>query len=134
MTFTLPRKDKVERLRLIEKAAVEIRAIATLQTNLGMGQSREVVERAACEVSDRLNGLETALSNGDLARAATLASRLIAISEQIGLISFAQVAGDLVGAIRNDDFVAIASISRRLIRQADATLLQALDYVNDHPS
>ncbi|WP_188674126.1 hypothetical protein [Neptunicoccus cionae] len=133
MTFTLTKKDTVERLTLIEKTALEKGAIETLQTNLGQGQGREVVERAACEVSDRLNGLEAALSNGDLEGAARLSNSLIAISKQIGLVSFAKVAGDLVGAIHNNDLVAIASISRRLIRQADATLFQALDYVSEHP-
>ncbi|WP_083225437.1 hypothetical protein [Neptunicoccus sediminis] len=128
------KKNKVERLMLTERAALEKTALDTLQTSLGQGQSREVVERAACEVSDRLNSLEAALSNGDLAAAGRLANSLIAISRQIGLISFAQVAGDLAGAIDNNDYVAIASISRRLIRQADATLFQALDYVTEHLS
>lgn len=131
MTFNFQKKQKISTLRLREKPVLETTALNTLKTTLGQGQSRDIVERAACEVSDRLSRLDSALSNGDLARAAKIAGGLIGISEQIGLRSFAVVARDLVGAIHANDYVAIAAISRRLIRQGDANLFHAIDYVSN---
>ena len=123
--------NNVRTLRIQEPPTIKVDTINGLKHALGLQPSREVVERAAYEVSERLNRLEMALFEGDLTHTAKLASGLIGISRQIGLKNFANVAGHLVNAIENNDFVAIAAISRRLLRLGEAALFQAVGAAED---
>jgi hypothetical protein len=113
---------------------VEPTAIVSLQSALGLESSHDVVERAAFEVSDRLSRLEFALLNGDLDRTAKIAAGLVSISQQIGLSKFATVAEDLAGAIQHNDFVAIAAISNRLLRQGELALFEAINFPDEPES
>jgi hypothetical protein len=125
-------RSNVQYLNIDEQPVVEKTAIVGLQSALGLESSRDVVERAAFEVSDRLSRLEFALMNGDLEKTSKIASGLGAISQQIGLCQFAAIADDLVGAIHDKDFVAIAAISNRLLRQGERALYDAIN-LQDEP-
>jgi len=94
-------------------SSVQINTIINLQSSLGVESSRDIVERAALEVSDRLARLDISLREGDLQTTSKIASSLVSISQQIGLEKFAGVAKDLVDAVGNNDYVAIAAISNR---------------------
>ena len=120
--------NNVQFLNINEPSVVEPTAIVSLQNALGVESSRDVVERAAFEVSDRLSRLEYTLMSGDLQGTAKIAAGLVSISQQIGLSRFAKVADDLVGAIKNNDFVAVAAISNRLLRQGEAALFDAINF------
>ncbi len=123
--------NNIQYLTINEPSMVEHNAIVSLQTALGLESSRDVVERATFEVSDRLSRMEYALMNGDLEKTAKIASGLVAISEQIGLMKFATVAQDLVSAIDSNDFVAIAAISNRLLRQGERALYDAINFPDE---
>lgn len=124
----------VQLLNVRESSVVEPTAIVSLQSALGLESSRDVVGRAAFEVSDRLSRLEFALLNGDLDRTAKIAAGLVSISQQIGLSKFATVAEDLAGAIQHNDFVAIAAISNQLLRQGELALFEAINFPDEPES
>jgi hypothetical protein len=123
--------NNVRRLQIREAPFVETEKLNSLQNALGREPSRDIVERAAYELSDRLHRLEVALYNGDLVQTAKLSSGLIGISEQIGLCTFARIAKDLVDAINHTDIVAIAAISNRLIRHGEESLFKVVDYADN---
>lgn len=125
--------ETVRFIRFNEPANIQIATIQNLQSSLGAETSRDVVERAAFEVSDRLDRLEFALMQGDLKTTAKIASGLILISQQIGLEKFAAIAENLVQAVENQDFVATAAISNRLIRQGENALFDAVSF-HDNPA
>jgi hypothetical protein len=118
----------IQRLKIDEKPWIEPENINVLKHALGVEPSRNIVERAACEVSGRLSRLERVLMTGDLAQTAKIAASMIALAEQIGLSTFARVAQNLVDAIHDGDFVAIAAISQRLMRQGEAALFEVVDF------
>ena len=89
------------------------------------------MERAAFEVSDRLSRLEYALMNGDLQSTSKIAAGLVSISEHIGLSKFAKVADNRVSAIADKDFVAVAAISNRLLRQRELALFDAINFPDE---
>lgn len=124
-------RTNVQFLNISEPSVVEATAIVNLQSSLGIESSRDVVERAAFEVSDRLSRLEYALMKGDLQGTAKIAAGLVSISQQIGLSRFAQVADDLVGAIKGNDYVAVAAVSNRLLRQGETALFDAINFPED---
>lgn len=128
MRNTSVSKQNIQSLHIQEVPIVEVDTIIGLKNALGLESSRDVVERAAFEVSSRLNRLELALVTGDLAKTAKIASGLVGISEQIGLETFASIARDLVCSIHNNDFVAVAAISRRLIRHGEEALFAVVSY------
>jgi len=123
----------VQYLTINEPSVVEINAIASIQNSLGPDSGRDVVERAAFEVSDRLSRMEYALMNGDLDKTSKIASGLVSISQQIGLTKFAEVASDLISAVDSNDFVAIAAISNRLLRQGERALYDTINLPDDEP-
>ncbi len=126
--------SNVQYLNIVEPSVIEATAIASLQSALGIESSRDVVERAAFEVSDRLSRLEYTLMSGDLQGATKISKGLVSISEQIGLSKFAVVANDLVSAIKGNDYVAVAAISSRLLRQGEIALFEAINFPDDQES
>ncbi|MEM6618311.1 MAG: hypothetical protein AAF631_03325 [Pseudomonadota bacterium] len=117
----------VEILRPWEAATVAPEAVATLQQSLGTGPSRDVIERAAFEVTDGLCALDAALTAGQMGEVSRQASRLAAMSDNIGMVKFASVARDLGTALEAGDFNAIAAVSRRLHRLGEASIFTVVD-------
>lgn len=99
-----------------------------LQENLGPQASRDVIERAVFEVSDRLCKLELALFGRDFDRVQTLAVGLIAISSQIGLVEFADVASDLVFCIDCGELTSTHAVAARLLRLGESSMFQAVQF------
>ncbi len=124
-------QPNVRILNISEPSSVQINTIINLQSSLGVESSRDIVERAALEVSDRLARLDISLREGDLQTTSKIASSLVSISQQIGLEKFAGVAKDLVDAVGNNDYVAIAAISNRLKRQGETALYDAINFQDD---
>ena len=120
-------RQNIRSLRLSEQAFVQREAIDILKTSLGAGPSRDVIERAAFEVSDRLVTLEEALLAGDLDAVAQMAARLSSIADNIGMAQFAMVARDLQACVAAQDYNAIAAVSRRLQRVGEASVFTVVD-------
>lgn len=107
---------------------IQFEAMVLLQENLGPQTSRDVIERAVFEVSDRLCKLELALYDRDFDQVQTLAVGLIAISAQIGLAEFSDVASDLVFCIDCQEMTATHAVAARLLRLGESSMFQAVQF------
>jgi len=121
-------RNLVVPLRHTDVPALQTDALYSLQAALGEDQSRDVIERAAYELSDRLWMLEKAMHDTDLDEVKRIAKGLIAISAQIGLTEFSLVASDLTDCIDRGDQVAIASVGARLVRVGEKSLYMAVSF------
>ena len=104
---------------------IQYEAMLILRENLGSEASRDVIERAVFEVSDRLCKLELALYDRDFDTVQTLAVGLIAISCQIGLVEFADVASDLVFCIDCKEMTATNAVAAPLLRLGERSIFEA---------
>ena len=124
--------SKVRYLPLAEEPFVQGEAIQMLQEALGAETSRDVVELAVFEVSDRLCRLELAFYEGDLIEMRKIAQGLVGISSQIGLQSFSNTARNLADEIERSNFVNVAAITGRLLRLGERSLFCAVELA-DYP-
>lgn len=120
----------VRQIRPRETAIIHSETIDMLRDSLGDGPGQHVVERAAFEISDRLAGMEEALLTGDLAAVRAKAKHLAGIGDNLGMVQFAKIARDLEFCIDSRDFVAVAAISRRLLRVGEDSVFSVVDLVN----
>jgi hypothetical protein len=107
---------------------IQYEAMELLLQNLGPKVSRDVIERAVCEIDGRLGTLQEALFEGELGPVRTIALRLTAISRQIGLVGFSDVATDLVRCIDRCDITATYAVAERLIRLGESSMFQAVQF------
>lgn len=107
---------------------VQTDALQSLQASLGTAQSRDVIERAAYELSDRLWLLEKAMHEKEWDEARRISSGLVAVSMQIGLTEFSSVAMDLAACIQQGDATAIHAVASRLIRVGEQSLFMAVEF------
>ncbi len=107
---------------------IQYEAMELLLQNLGRKASRDVIERAVFEISGRMSNLQEALSEGELGHVRTIALRLTAISRQIGLVEFSDVATDLVQCIGRNDITATYAVAARLIRLGESSLFRAVRF------
>lgn len=121
-------KNLVVPLRHTDVPALQTDALYSLQAALGEDQSKDVIERAVYELSDRLWMLERAMHDNELDEVKRIAKGLIGISAQIGLTEFSLVASDLVDCIQSKDDIAIASVSARLVRVGERSLFMAVQF------
>lgn len=119
----------VIKLPLREAPAISVDVLDTLRRSLGHDSSKQVVERAVFEISDRLVTLEQSLYAGDLEKAAKLSSGLSKLSSQIGLNVFADAADGLAQSIQNQDAVAAAALAGRLLRLGQSSLYHLVEVV-----
>lgn len=115
-------------LRHVEAPAMQTDALLSLQASLGVDESRDVIERAVFELSDRLWLLEQALHETQMPEVDRLSRSLIAISAQIGLSEFSLVASDLSNCIQRGDKIAIGAVAARLVRVGERSLFLAVQF------
>ncbi len=115
-------------LKHADVAVVQTEAMESLCTSVGEEESRDIIERAAVELSDRLWLLEKALHDHEMDEVKRISRSLVAISAQIGLSEFSQVADDLVNCIARNDAVAVAAVAARLVRVGERSLFVAVQF------
>ena len=115
-------------LRHVEAPTVQTEALYSLQASLGADESRDVIERAVFELSDRLWLLEKALHERELDEVKRVSRSLVAISAQIGLTEFSLVATDLSNCIARRDHTAIRAVAARLVRVGERSLYMAVQF------
>lgn len=108
-----------------DKPRIQFEALELLLQNLGPKVSRDVIERALLEIGNRMTKLQRQLYDGELGQVRTIALRLTAISRQIGLAEFSDVATDLVQCIDRGDLTATYAVAARLIRLGESSMFQA---------
>jgi hypothetical protein len=121
-------ENEIVPLRHVDAPAMQTDALFSLQASMGVDESKDIIERAVFELSDRLWLLEKALHDTEIAEVKRLAKSLVAISAQIGLSEFSLVASDLTYCIQRDDPVAIQAVAARLVRVGERSLFLAVQF------
>jgi hypothetical protein len=115
-------------LRHTDAPAVQTEALYSLQASLGPDESRDVIERAVFELSDRLWLLQKALHDSEMDEVQRIARSLVAVAAQMGLTEFSLVASDLASCIKRSDIVSIGAVAARLIRVGEGSLFLAVQF------
>lgn len=98
-----------------------------LYSQLGTSGADGVVSRAMEELAVRLAKVESSYRKGQFAEMQRAARSMIAISEQIGMVTFARVAGDVNRLALTEDSTALAACVERLMRIGENSLLAVWD-------
>lgn len=117
----------VMQMEPLEEVRLEPDRLAELFVQLGQQGAEDVVCRAMEEISLRLAKVRSAYDRGDLARVRKLTRSLVAISEQIGLVALARVAGDVAYCAAGHDSVALIAVLTRLQRIGEQSVTAVWD-------
>ena len=101
--------------------------MAGLYKQLGESAAEDVVCRAIEELAIRLTHCERLWRDGNLPGLRKSARSLIAIAEQVGMMSLARVANDVTQSIDIDDRAALGATLFRLIRIGERSLTAVWD-------
>jgi hypothetical protein len=113
----------VKRLRPLETVEVDRERLDHLYLKLGRAGADSVVARAMEELAVRLGKVDSCYREGELDEVSRAARSMIAISEQIGMVTFALVASSVQALVARDDGAALAAAIERLIRTGENSLL-----------
>lgn len=91
--------------------------------DLGTVQAEEVVTRALGELALTMSGLAAQVRAHELQDLSRQLRRLQRMSEQLGMLSLAQVAGDLRHCLDQADATAFSAVWARLMRVAERSLV-----------
>ncbi|WP_425044669.1 hypothetical protein [Primorskyibacter sp. S87] len=114
-------------LKQAETVRLDSEKLANLYRQLGEAEAENVVCRAVEELAVRLTHCERLWRQAKLRDLRKSARSLIAISDQIGLVAMARVAGDVTECVDNEDSAAIAATLFRLIRIGEGSLTAVWD-------
>lgn len=118
---------QIQRLRPREAAHLDPNQLDFICHQMGSGNG----EAAVCAVMENLAELiystEIAWENDNLSELRQSCQQVRAISEQIGMITLATVAMDVVGLCAGDDDNALAATVSRLQRVGERSLLAVWD-------
>lgn len=117
----------VEKLRPEAVAQVDRERLDDLYVQLGTSGADGVVSRAMEELAVRLGRVEKCHKRGEMDELRRAARSMIAISEQIGMQTFASVAKDVSDLASGDDGTALAATVERLTRIGENSLLAIWD-------
>lgn len=97
--------------------------VAALYRDLGTAQAEQIIMRVLGELALTMSGLAAQVRVHEMQDLARPLRRLQRMSDQLGLISLAQVAGDLQLCLNRRDDTAFAAIWARLLRVAERSLV-----------
>ncbi|WP_244906076.1 hypothetical protein [Celeribacter ethanolicus] len=117
----------VSKLRPDGTVEVDRDRLDQLYSQLGTSGADGVVSRAMEELAVRLAKVDSSYRKGQFAEMQRAARSMIAISEQIGMVTFARVAGDVNALALTDDSTALAACVERLMRIGENSLLAVWD-------
>ncbi|WP_413872704.1 hypothetical protein [Albidovulum sp.] len=109
-------------LRHDEGVRLDPDRLVALYSDLGEAGAEQVVCRAMEELAGRLTEIQRFADDGDVAAMARSARLLAKVAEQIGMLTFARVAGDVLRATAAGDRTAQAATLARLVRIGDRSL------------
>ncbi|WP_347312332.1 hypothetical protein [Defluviimonas sp. SAOS-178_SWC] len=96
--------------------------LVALYAELGESAAEQVVCRAMEELASRLTEMQRFADEGRTPALVRSARLLIKVAEQIGMLSFAHVAGDVLVAADAGDAAGQAATLARLVRIGDRSL------------
>jgi hypothetical protein len=117
----------VKKLRPEGAVRVDKERLEQLYAQLGTSSADGVVSRAMEELAVRLAKVESSYKKGQFKELQRASRSMIAISEQIGMETFASVASDVNTLAEMDDGTALAATVERLLRIGENSLLAVWD-------
>ncbi|WP_413868274.1 hypothetical protein [Albidovulum sp.] len=109
-------------LRHDEGVRLDPDRLVALYSDLGEAGAEQVVCRAMEELAGRLTEIQRFADDGDIAAMTRSARLLVKVAEQIGMLTFARVAGDVLRATAAGDRAAQSATLARLVRIGDRSL------------
>lgn len=97
--------------------------VAAIYRDLGTEQAEQVVTRALGELALTMSGLAAQVRAHELQDLSRQLRRLQRLSEQLGMLSLSQVAGDLRNCLDRTDATAFSAVWARLLRVAERSLV-----------
>ncbi|MBP7241204.1 hypothetical protein [Amaricoccus sp.] len=119
---------QVYQWRKREAVVLDAARITLLRRSLGDQRAREILEETAFHLADRLAMLAAARAARNLDEARVCASRIAAMGEQVGLVSFARVARDLEACLALGDPAAEGAVGARLDRLGEESFASLVAY------
>jgi hypothetical protein len=119
--------DHVLKIRLKEAVHVDQDRLGALYAELGEMAAEDVVCRAMEELALRLSHCSRLHGANEWSELRKCARSLIAISEQIGMLVLARVAGDVIKCLDARDTPALAATLARLLRIGEQSLTAIWD-------
>ncbi|WP_299479705.1 hypothetical protein [Cypionkella sp.] len=125
--------ENVVALRPKERVRQDAEPIAPIYRNLGTSSAEQVVTRALAELALTMAGLASQVRAHEMGDLIRQLRRLQRMSENLGMVSLGDVAGDLRLCLDRADTTAFAAVWARLLRIAerslasDKALLEQLD-------
>lgn len=113
---------KLAVLRIDEGVRLDPDRIVALVSELGEDGAEQAVCRAIEELAGRLTELQRFVDEGDAVAMHRSAQRLSKVAEQIGMLTLARIAGDVLRTADAGDVAAQAATLARLVRIADRSL------------
>lgn len=117
----------VAKLRPTGEVYLDREQLDQLYAQLGASGGDGVVTRAMEELAVRMAKVDSCHKKGQFEELQRAARSMIAISEQIGMVTFAGVAGDVSRLALEDDGTALAATVDRLMRIGENSLLAVWD-------
>lgn len=117
----------ITKLRPDEPVRLDRDRLEHLYTQLGHSGAEGVVARAMEELAARLSRVEKLFKRGELGEMQRASRSMIAISEQIGMVTFARVAKDVSTLSGSENSAALAATVARLIRIGEGSLMAVWD-------
>lgn len=117
----------VMKLRPAGAVNVERERLDQLYAQLGASGADGVITRAMEELAVRLAKVESCYKKGQLTDMRRAAKSMVAISEQIGMTTFAVAAASVNELADSDDSTALAATVDRLMRTGENSLLAVWD-------
>ncbi|SPH24475.1 hypothetical protein DEA8626_03527 [Defluviimonas aquaemixtae] len=118
---------KLAVLRHEEGVRLNPDCLVALYAELGETGAEQIVARAMEELAARLSEIQRHADERNAAGVARAARLLIKVAEQIGMTSFASVAGDVLTTSAAGEAVAQAATLARLVRIGDRSLTAVWD-------
>ncbi|MEI6099180.1 MAG: hypothetical protein WCS20_12965 [Alphaproteobacteria bacterium] len=114
--------DNVAMLRPNDHIRQDAEPIATIYRNLGAASAEQVVTRALTELTLTMAGLASQMKAHDLSDMDRQLRRLQRMSENLGLVSLAAIAGDVRDCLTRGDVTSFGAVWGRLLRVAERSL------------
>jgi hypothetical protein len=114
--------DNVFVLRPNDRVKQDAEPIATIYRNLGAASAEQVVTRALTELALTMAGLAAHVKARELNDMDRQLRRLQRMSENLGMVSLATIAGDVRDCLKRSDVTSFAAVWARLLRVAERSL------------
>lgn len=123
-------KATVTVLRPKDRLCQDGAPVAAMYRDMGTTAAEQVVTRALGELALAMSGLAAQVKSHDLRDLARQLRRLQRLSEQLGLLSLCQVAGDVRACVEYGDVTAFSAVWARLLRVAERSLVTEKDILD----